>query len=392
MEKKVLITTTAGQGHLLPLIPLANELKKQGNIVKVVAPISFAKHIKKYKLDFLAYDDTDKSDPMLKGLYDEFTSLNPEVFNSKVGEIVFGYANTKYAIPKLKQIVESFNPDLIISESTELAGAILAFKFNIPFARVATGLSVLDLNFLPYIFKGLKTNVVNEGIDQSLFEDWYLKSDYLTYFPAVFEKDQYSSPPHARVMRLRHQYLRDGKPERMVTERPLVYVTLGTIAVETGYYPRLVTEIINGLKDQNVDVVITLGEDADRNLLPSVPKNFTIEQWVDQEVILKEASLVICHAGSGTVLGSMAFGLPIIAIPLFADQLDNAEQIQLLNIGISLDCAKDVSLNVSQAVSKMLKDHFSSQNVQEDMLTHMSIDQVARNLVLPKKNVEGQDF
>jgi broad specificity phosphatase PhoE len=61
------------------------------------------------------------------------------------------------------------------------------------------------------------------------------------------------------------------------------------------------------------------------------------ESWVPQIEALPHAALVVCHGGSGTMLGALAAGLPLVVMPLFADQYYNARRIEALNAGISVD-------------------------------------------------------
>jgi UDP:flavonoid glycosyltransferase YjiC (YdhE family) len=58
-----------------------------------------------------------------------------------------------------------------------------------------------------------------------------------------------------------------------------------------------------------------------------VPENVRVERWVPQAEALAQASLVVCHGGSGTVLGALAANLPLVIMPLFADQFANARTL-----------------------------------------------------------------
>ena len=40
-----------------------------------------------------------------------------------------------------------------------------------------------------------------------------------------------------------------------------------------------------------------------------------------------EADAVVCHGGSGTVLGALAGGVPMVVVPWFADQFTNAAKV-----------------------------------------------------------------
>jgi UDP:flavonoid glycosyltransferase YjiC (YdhE family) len=43
--------------------------------------------------------------------------------------------------------------------------------------------------------------------------------------------------------------------------------------------------------------------------------------------VLPHAELVVCHGGSGTTFGALAAGVPLVLVPVFADQFENARRI-----------------------------------------------------------------
>ena len=47
--------------------------------------------------------------------------------------------------------------------------------------------------------------------------------------------------------------------------------------------------------------------------------------------------MVLCHGGSGTTYGALAAGLPIVFVPMFADQRTNARLIAVAGAGIVVD-------------------------------------------------------
>jgi UDP:flavonoid glycosyltransferase YjiC (YdhE family) len=57
---------------------------------------------------------------------------------------------------------------------------------------------------------------------------------------------------------------------------------------------------------------------------------------VPQGDVLAHADAVVCHGGSGSTLGALAAGVPIVAVPLFADQPLNARRIVATGAGISV--------------------------------------------------------
>jgi UDP:flavonoid glycosyltransferase YjiC (YdhE family) len=47
--------------------------------------------------------------------------------------------------------------------------------------------------------------------------------------------------------------------------------------------------------------------------------------------------VVLCHGGSGTAFGAMAAGVPVVAVPLFADQFDNGRRIADAGAGVVVE-------------------------------------------------------
>lgn len=64
--------------------------------------------------------------------------------------------------------------------------------------------------------------------------------------------------------------------------------------------------------------------------LPNLPKNVKIDKWLPQDDILAHPNvkLFISHCGKGGITEAKYHGIPILGIPLFADQFGNADHIR----------------------------------------------------------------
>src|SRR3954454_23019308 len=70
--------------------------------------------------------------------------------------------------------------------------------------------------------------------------------------------------------------------------------------------------------------------------LGPIPDNVTVLPFVPQDEVLPHASLVLCHGGSGTLLEALARGIPVVIVPLFADQPANARSVERTGAGLAV--------------------------------------------------------
>ena len=66
------------------------------------------------------------------------------------------------------------------------------------------------------------------------------------------------------------------------------------------------------------------------------PPNVTVVERAPHSEVLRHASAVVTHAGHGTVLKALAAGVPVVALPLGRDQLDNAARVVHHGAGLRL--------------------------------------------------------
>jgi UDP:flavonoid glycosyltransferase YjiC (YdhE family) len=135
-------------------------------------------------------------------------------------------------------------------------------------------------------------------------------------------------------------------------DRPLVYLTLGTVAfgaVET------LRAAVTGLSRLPVDVLVATGPGGPDSV-GEVPPSVRVEGFVDQARLLPHVELVVHHAGTGTLLGAFAAGVPQLLLPQGADQFVNAEVVAELGAGRRLLGAELTADAVTEQARALLAD------------------------------------
>ena len=107
----------------------------------------------------------------------------------------------------------------------------------------------------------------------------------------------------------------------------LIYLSLGSLgSADVGLMQRLV-DLLATTKHR---VIVSKGPLADRITLHD---NQTGEGFLPQPAILPQVDLVITHGGNNTVTEAFHHGKSMIVLPLFWDQVDNAQRVNETGFG-----------------------------------------------------------
>ena len=74
-------------------------------------------------------------------------------------------------------------------------------------------------------------------------------------------------------------------------------------------------------------VLLTVGRDLDLGALPEAPANVRHRALGAATGRAGPRAAAVVHGGSGSTLGALAAGLPLVVVPLFADQPENARRV-----------------------------------------------------------------
>ena len=99
--------------------------------------------------------------------------------------------------------------------------------------------------------------------------------------------------------------------------------------------------------------IVSKGPQADRITLAD---NMVGAQMLPQTKVIPQVDLVISHGGNNTVTETLHFGKPLIVLPLFWDQYENAQRIDELGFGVRLDTYGFADDELTGAVDRLLAD------------------------------------
>jgi UDP:flavonoid glycosyltransferase YjiC (YdhE family) len=328
-----------GPGHLQPLLPIALAARDAGHTVAVAGRAAVLRDAEAHGLEVFATAADRKRAPQRTPLLT--VDLEREARDLRVG---FGLQLARDHAPAIFALCQRWGPDVVVCDEVDFGSLVAAEQLGLPHASVvvlATGAMVRQAN-LPEsldVVRGEQALPPDPGLE--------MLSRYLvlSQVPPSFRDPAFPDPATL------HAFRPGPMPTLAPTDPPTVYFTLGTeFILESG---DLVERVLAGLGGLPVDVVATVGSELYPGLL-SPPSNVRLERYVPQFEILRCASAVVCHGGSGSVLGALAHGLPLVLLPMGADQPQNAERCAALAAGLVLDVLTLTPDDIRDAVSAVL--------------------------------------
>jgi MGT family glycosyltransferase len=137
--------------------------------------------------------------------------------------------------------------------------------------------------------------------------------------------------------------LRDG-------EGGLVYLSLGSLGSADVDLMRRLVDVLGRTKHR---YIVSKGPQSD---LYELAENMWGEEFVPQPSVLPQVDLVITHGGNNTTTECFHFGKPMISLPLFWDQYDNAQRIDETGFGVRLQTYDFEDAELSTAIDRTLAD------------------------------------
>jgi UDP:flavonoid glycosyltransferase YjiC (YdhE family) len=139
-------------------------------------------------------------------------------------------------------------------------------------------------------------------------------------------------------------------PELADAAGPLVYLSLGSLGSAD---VELMQRLIDVLAGTRYRVIVSMG--PQHELLRLAP-NMTGAEFLPQPAILPLVDVVITHGGNNTTTEALHFGRPMVVLPLFWDQYDNAQRIDELGLGVRLDTYRFEKADLGAAIERLIGD------------------------------------
>ncbi len=136
------------------------------------------------------------------------------------------------------------------------------------------------------------------------------------------------------------------------SDRPVVYVSLGSFLSVRGDVLARVAEALRGL---DVRVALAAGATPPADLGP-VPGDWLVRGSLPQVTLLRRARAAISHGGNNSVTEALTAGVPLVLLPLSTDQFAGAAALETAGLGTVLDPNAVAAADLREATAALLAD------------------------------------
>ena len=395
--QRILFVTEPGMGHVHPLLPVMHTLQAGGHAVALATSRLYQERIEREGIPFYPLGPH-YSEERLEEFFPLIRYLRLHYLRVSYDFLHIFMASIPARIPELRQIAQIFRPSVVVAGPLTFAAQLFCEQQALPWAVLSpmTHFMSPSLHAPPAGFPRVETVPAALRLPYRLGLKGAICAATALMAPWRLALNRYRRqlglPPHAdplspqvvapslliHTCSREYDYNRPDLPPQVhyvgpsVWDRPmdwqvpswlaelppntpLVYVSLGTV-----FNTRLSVfrKIIRALGQLDVFGLVVTGPGCPPDIFSAVPPNVRIESYIPQTALQAEPktrpALVISHAGVNTVLTALSDGIPLLCIPLGADQPDNAQRCVDAGAGLRLDRRLLTTARLKRAIHTLL--------------------------------------
>ena len=350
---RALLTCRPLAGHYRPMLPLARSLAKAGHDVAFASgePVvgeAEAEGFTAFRVG-LAMDSAESLARRARG---RAASLHPSQVRSFVFTELFVRVELEPRANDLFNVVEQWSPHLVVHDVAEFAAPLVATVAGIPYVEHSYGPAVQN-DVVRAAGKAAAPFWDSHGLAPHPLGGFY-RYLYLDVCPPSLQVPGAVTGAVQGIRTIETQPSTTQLPWLDgLRALPIVYITLGTVY---NHNLDVFRALLDGLRDEALNIVVTVGTQNDPAVLGRQPSNVHVHRYIPQEQLLPHCAAVVTHGGAGSTLGALAFGRPLLIVPQGADHFHNADRVVAAGAAVRLMPDRLTAASARDAVHMLLHD------------------------------------
>jgi UDP:flavonoid glycosyltransferase YjiC (YdhE family) len=333
---RILFTGVPSAGHILPMLPLAEAADAAGHVTALMTGAELASVVRPFRL--LAAGPSQAE--LMAEASRRLGGRHPGTPGPAAIEYFTG-TRVDLTFDEALEHARSFAPDLIVADTYDFVGQVVAAALAIPWAEHASARALPE--------------PLRLAMEEAMAAQYAKRS--LTPTPRVALAD----PVPGLLQAPGYEHPADRIPVRPAAyrqpgmawtppvfagreDRPRVLVTLGTTVLDQA----ALTALVAAVAAADVNVIVTGSDPGAAN--GAADMDGARIRWVGfvpMASLLASADLVVSSAGAGTVISTLAAGVPMVLRPFHAEQPWNAERAAEAGVAITITEPRDAGAAVT---------------------------------------------
>lgn len=322
------------------MVPLARALSAQGHTVAWAVAANVHPLLRSQGFECMAVGpDRAWATAELSRQWPERASLPALRVVAELGPRLFADVLAPATLPALLDCAQAWRPDMVVHDVMGHAAPLVAAR--------------LGLRSVSHGFGLPRPRSSIEGVEQRMAPVWHAHGLVMPPDGGNHRGGHVDlCPPSMRL----EEALPEGPcwlqsptsgVHRRVGERAGVLASFGTVHHQQAAFDRL----LNVLRKGPWPARVGLGRSLDAP--QQWPAHVHAAPWLDLAIEWATCRVGACHGGAGTMLGALAQGVPLLLLPVAADQFRNARALQAVGAGISLQGDAQTESEMRHALERL---------------------------------------
>ena len=342
---RVLFINAGSEGHVNPTIGVVQELISRGEDVVYFTIEDFRERIEKTGATVRTFD--------VQKFIQAFISGGRNYLLQRINGLLL---TADIVIPSVLEQTEGEDFDYIIHDSMFGCGYLLAQILKLPAINSCTTFAHTEASFnkmFEQLSKNIPAEIYKPLNDQFQSLKGMVREKYAVEIHSPYEV--FCNPAQLTIVYTTREFQPCGEAfdqtykfvgpsisprlqqenfdHTSIKGESPIYISLGTVFNQVLDFYKL---CFKAFGNTDHTVVMSIGEKVQLSELGEIPKNFIVKNYIPQTEVLKYTKLFITHGGMNSTHEGLYYGVPLIVIPLSADQPLIAQQVINIGAGVKL--------------------------------------------------------